>query len=203
MAVHVLWLSPWLGLGLGSALHFSHYKWGFSIGTAPISFRQHSSNGTHSVAEHQLLHGVAISSGGKTPTQCKRDLRKPSLCSCPRPGRSNRTWGIFKHLPTEAHCIRPGHGSTPPKEPCSMDAKRSQLFTVRSRDWHPGLRGSRGAPESPESMSILTNLEVQAVHRLFGLCVCVLDDLVWACQTSSRCKGWAQYGLGHLDGVMS
>lgn len=36
MAMHVLWLNPWLRLGLGSALHHSCYKWGFSIDTAPL-----------------------------------------------------------------------------------------------------------------------------------------------------------------------
>lgn len=47
-------------------------------------------------------------------------------------------------------------------------------------------------------MSSLTNLEVQAVHQLLGLRVCVLDDWAWASQPSPRCKGWPQRGFGHL-----
>lgn len=49
-------------------------------------------------------------------------------------------------------------------------------------------------------MSILKNLQVQAVPQFLGLCVCVLDDLVWASQLSPRCKGWPQCGLGPLAG---
>lgn len=52
-------------------------------------------------------------------------------------------------------------------------------------------------------MSILKNLQVQAVPQLLGLCVCVLDDLVWASQLSPRCKGWPQCGLGPLAGGMA
>lgn len=62
----------------------------------------------------------------------------------------------------------------------------------------PGCRSWRGAAESSGLMSALTNLQVQAVSQLLGLCVCVLDDLVWASQASPRCKGWPQCESGSL-----
>lgn len=64
-----------------------------------------------------------------------------------------------------------------------------------------GCQGSGGAPESPGSMSILINLQVQAVPQWLRLRVHVLDDLAWSSQPSAGCKGWPQWGLGLLIGV--
>lgn len=124
--MHVLCFSPWLGLGLDSVLRPSCYKWASPQAQSHCTrLIQTTSLQWDIQCSCQLLHGIAMSPGGKTLTQCKRDLRKPSPYSSPRPGRSDRTWELFKHLPTEAHHrIRPGHGSTPPKEPCSMGGQK-------------------------------------------------------------------------------
>lgn len=65
-----------------------------------------------------------------------------------------------------------------------------------------GVRAQVGLQRAlGQSMSVLTNLQVQAVPRWLRLCVHVLYDLAWASQPSARCKGWPQCGLGLLTGV--